>query len=165
MTNVYLTSYLTMLQSAGNTLAGSYRQVAVGHPLDFDVHYACQAFARQCDVHSSALAPTVERYAHVAEPEPERLHPVGLATARSGPIGLLRDLQDVYQLANLVDITWTLTGQAAHGARDRDLINLVTRCNQQISAQLAWLRMRMKAEAPQALLVTRLGVTNEPCTR
>lgn len=150
---MYLTTYLTMLHSAENALAGSYRQIATGHRLDFDVYYTCQGFARQCDMHVSALAPTVERYAHLAEPEPERLHPVGLIEIRSGPIGLLRDLQDLYQLANLVDITWTLTGQAAHGARDRDLINLESRCNNQISAQLAWLRMRMKAEAPQALLV------------
>ncbi len=150
---MYFSTYLTLLQSAGNTLAESYRQVAIGHQVDSDVYYMCLAFARQCDAHSAALMPTVERYAHVAEPEPERLHPLGLTAARVGPIGLLRDLQDLYQLANLVDITWTLTGQAAHGARDRDLINLVARCNKQISAQLAWLRMRMKAEAPQALLV------------
>lgn len=154
MTIVHLTSYLALLQSAESGLAGSYRHVATGHPLDFDVYYTCQSFARQCDIHWSELAPVVERYAHAAEPEPDRLHPVGLASARGGPIGLLRDLQDVYLLANLVDITWTLTGQAAHGARDRDLIGLVTRCNQQTSAQLSWLRMRMKAEAPQALLVT-----------
>lgn len=150
---MYLANYLTLLQSAENTLAASHRQVASGHQPDSDVYYTCQAFARQCDEHSSALACIVARYAHVAELEPERLHPQGFTAARGGPIGLLRDLQDLYQIANLVDITWTLTGQAAHGARDRDLIILVARCNQEISVQLAWLRMRMKAEAPQALLV------------
>jgi hypothetical protein len=66
---------------------------------------------------------------------------------------MLRDLQDLYQLANLVDITWTVVGQAASGARDRDLLHVVQRCAPEISAQLAWLRMRMKAAAPQTLLV------------
>ncbi|WP_163748015.1 hypothetical protein [Mycobacterium noviomagense] len=41
----------------------------------------------------------------------------------------------------------------SHDARDRDLVTLVTGCSQHISTRLAWLRMRMKAEAPQALLV------------
>jgi hypothetical protein len=153
MLTMYLSTYLTLLQNAETALARSYRQVATGHRPDSDVYYTCQQFARQCDEHSSALTPTVERYAHVSEPEPERLHPEGLTSVRSGPIGLLRDLQDLYQLANLVDITWTVIGQAAHGARDRDLIALVSRCNEQTTAQLAWLRTRMKAAAAQALLV------------
>ncbi|BBZ11049.1 hypothetical protein [Mycobacterium branderi] len=150
---MYLTTYLSLLQSAETALAESHRKVAIGHQLDSDVYYTCQAFARQCDARNAALTPIVERYAHLGEPEPERLHPQGLTVARAGQIGLLRDLQDLYQLANLVDITWTLIGQAARGARDRGLINLATRCNQEIATQVAWLRMRMKAEAPQALLV------------
>lgn len=150
---MYLTSYLALLQSAADTLAASYRHVAEGHPLDFDVHYMCQSFAAQCGEHSAALAGAADRYAHAGEPEPERLHPQGLTAARSGPVGLLRDLQDLYQLASLIDITWTLIGQAAHGARDRDLIALVAHCNPQITTQLSWLRMRMKAAAPQLLLV------------
>ncbi|OHV06557.1 hypothetical protein BKN37_01640 [Mycobacterium talmoniae] len=150
---MYLTTYLTLLHGAENMLAESYRQVASGHQLDFDVYYMCQSFARECDAHGSALVASVERYAHVVEPEPERLHPKGLTATRGGPVGLLRDLQDLYQLANLVDITWTLVGQAAHGARDRDLIAQVNHCGRQISVQVSWLRMRMKAEAPQALLV------------
>jgi hypothetical protein len=47
----------------------------------------------------------------------------------------------------------SLMGQAAYGARGRDLIALVSRCDEQTAAQLAWLGMRVKAPAPQALLV------------
>lgn len=68
-------------------------------------------------------------------------------------MGLLRDLQDLYQLANLIEVTWTLVGQAAYGARDPDLIDIVERCDRGTTAQLAWLRMRMRAAAPQTLLV------------
>lgn len=52
-----------------------------------------------------------------------------------------------------MDSTWAMVGQAAHGARDRDLIDVVARCGREVTAQLAWLRMRMKAAAPQTLLV------------
>ena len=150
---MHLTTYLRLLDDTGQALAAAYRQVAEGHRLDFDVHYACLGFAGQCDTHGAALAALIERYAGAAEPEPEHLRPSGPDCPRSGPLGLLRDLQDLYQFASLVDITWTLVGQAAQGARDRELIAVATRCNQQTTGQLAWLRARMKAEAPQALLV------------
>ena len=103
--------------------------------------------------HVERLAPALSRYERQREAEPERLYVQGLTSVRRGPVGLLRDLQDLYQLANLVDITWTLIAQAGYGARDRPLLDVVARCAPATETQLAWLRMRMKAEAPQALLV------------
>ena len=150
---MHLTTYLRLLQTAEGTLGDSYRVVAAGHRADADVHYACLRFAADCAEHAEALRPVLTRYDRARESEPERLHPPGLTTARNGPVGLLRDLQDLYQLANLVEITWGMVGQAGHGARDRDLMDIVTRCDRQLKAQLAWLRMRMRAAAPQTLLV------------
>jgi hypothetical protein len=149
---MHLATYLRLLHTAEGTLGDSYRVAADGHRADADVHYTCRRFAADCSGHAEALRPTIDRYEH-RELEPERLHPPGLATARNGPVGLLRDLQDLYQLASLVEITWTLIGQAAHGARDRDLIDVAAQCGSQVTTQLAWLRMRMKAAAPQTLLV------------
>jgi hypothetical protein len=51
------------------------------------------------------------------------------------------------------DISWTLVGQAAHGARDAELRHVVGRCAAETAVQLAWLRTRMKEAAPQALVV------------
>lgn len=152
---MHLTTYLLLLNAAEDTLADSYRHVAAGHDTagEADVHYTCRGFAADCANHARALTPILDRYDRQPAGEPERLHAVGLDATRSGPVGLLRDLQDLYQLANLVDSTWTLVGQAAHGARDRKLIDLVAHCDHDTTAQLAWLRMRMNAEAPQALLV------------
>lgn len=153
MTAMHLPTYLSLLDSSERSLARSYELVSAGHADEPDVHYACAGFARGCAAHTEALATPLQRYDDRRQPEPERLHPEGLVAIREGAIGLLRDLQDLYQLANLVEITWTLIGQAAHGARDRALIDLVARCQPEISAQLAWLRMRMRAAAPQTLLV------------
>lgn len=150
---MHLPIYLTLLSSAEQTLAGSYRQVAGGHADDADVRYTCEDFARRCAGHAEALDPIISRYRDRRQAEPDRLHPAGLAAARGGAIGLLRDLQDLYQLASLVEITWTLVGQAAAGARDRDLLQVAERCATQTSAQVGWLRMRMKAAAAQTLLV------------
>jgi hypothetical protein len=59
---------------------------------------------------------------------------------------LLRDLQELYLLASLVVITWTVVKQAAQGLRDAE-------CESQTKTQLAWLAARMKQAAPQALIV------------
>ena len=45
-----------------------------------------------------------------------------------------------------------MVGQPAYGVRDRELITVVQRCDREIEAQLARLRTRMKAAAPQTLL-------------
>ena len=51
------------------------------------------------------------------------------------------------------DISWTLVGQAAKGARDVDLDGVVNRCEGETAVQLQWLITRMKQAAPQALVV------------
>lgn len=150
---MHLTTYLRLLHRSEETLGVSYRHVGDGHRVESDVYYTCRRFAEDAAGHAVALEPVLLRYERVAEAEPDRLHPPGLTAARTGPIGLLRDLQDLWQLTNLVDSTWTMVGQAAYGARDRELIDLVERCDHELSAQLAWIRMGMKAAAPQTLLV------------
>jgi hypothetical protein len=68
----------------------------------------------------------VARYGEHREQEPERLHAAALDGTRTGPVGLLRDLQDLYLLASLTELTWTVVGQAAQGLRDQELVDLVT---------------------------------------
>ena len=75
------------------------------------------------------------------------------ATGCGGGIGLLRDLQDLYLMAAECDICWTVVGQAAYGARDRDPLDVVNRCEGETALQLTMLRTRMKQAAPQALVV------------
>jgi hypothetical protein len=65
----------------------------------------------------------------------------------SSCLGLLRDLHDLYLMACEVDISWTVIGQAAQGARDPELLATVTTCDRDTAIQLAWLRTRMKAAA------------------
>jgi hypothetical protein len=144
--------YLGLLDSSEEVLATSYRQVADGHGDEPDVFHLCHTLAKQCDEHRRALAPVTERYGTQPDDEPERLHADGLTESRTGPLGLLRDLQDVYLLASLVDITWTLVTQAGQALRDEQLLAIVKRCEAQTATQLAWLKTRMKQAAPQALI-------------
>lgn len=146
--------YLGLLHKSEHTLAESFRQVAKGHGAEPDVYYLCLSLADQCEAHEQALAPIVDRYGQVEDiDEPERLHADVLSETRTGPVGLLRDLQDLYLLASLVDITWTAVKQAAQGLRDQELIDVVERCESETTVQLGWLSTRMKQAAPQALIV------------
>ncbi|MEV8435943.1 hypothetical protein AB0425_01085 [Actinosynnema sp. NPDC051121] len=152
---MHLATYLGLLHSSLDTLADAFRQVGQGHGEEPDVWHTCRVLAGRVEHQAEALAPVVRRYGEHREDEPERLHATGLESTRSGAVGLLRDLQDLYTLASLTEITWTVVGQAAQGLRDRELLDVVTSCEQDTARQLTWLRTRIKQAAPQALIAAR----------
>ncbi len=152
---MHLATYLGLLHTSLGTLAGAFREVAKGHGDEPDVHHTCQVLAKRLDGQVEKLGPIVERYGEHREPEPERLHTAEFSETRTGGVGLLRDLQDLYALASFTDITWTVVGQAAQGLRDEELLDVVSSCEQDTARQLAWLKTRIKQSAPQALIAAR----------
>ncbi len=152
---MHLANYIGLLEHGARTMADSLRQVAHGHPEEADVFHTCLKLAAKCDTQVEALGPLVERYGEVQDTEPERLHAEGLSQTRSGGLGLLRDLHDLYMLASYLDIAWTLVGQAGKGARDAEVIEVVGRCEGETKTQIKWLTTRLKQAAPQALLVSQ----------
>ncbi len=150
----HLTTYVGLADRSEQTLATSLRAVGEGHAKVADVFHTCQLLAQMSDRHRQRLAPVVERYGEDRDiDEPERLHADGLGQAREGEIGLLRDLQDLHVLASLVQITWTVIAQGAQGLRDHELLEVAQSSNAETSRQLTWLNTRMKAAAPQALII------------
>jgi hypothetical protein len=150
---MYLAHYLGLLHRSQLDLAKAFRQVATDHREEPDVFHECLMLAQQCDDHASRLEPYVERYGENAPEEPDRLHAELFSGTRSGPLGLLRDLHDLYLMATECDISWVLVGQAAQGARDEGLLGVVQRCDRETATQLSWLKTRMKQAAPQTLVV------------
>lgn len=150
---MYLPIYLDMLHESERTLADSFRKVADAHTTDAGVYYRCQSFADQCDAHAEQLGPLARRYGKDNPEEPEQLHHEGISEPRSGPVGLLRDLHDLYMLANHIDITWTLVGQAARAEPDEELIKTINACDDETEAQIDWLRTQLSKDSPQSLIV------------
>jgi len=148
-----LAHYLGLVHQAQIQLAEAFREVGSAHTDEVDVASMCEKFARRCDEHAEALEPFADRYGEAAESEPERLHSELFRGTRTGPLALLRDLQDLYLMACECDICWTLVGQGAQGARDAELLDVVHSCEGDTALQLRWLRTRMKQAAPQALVV------------
>ena len=150
---MHLANYLGYLHTAELNLAEGFRKVADGHAEEADVYHTCNTLAKQCKTHAEQLKPFVDRYGEEAPEEPNRLYHDLFDETRSGGLGLLRDLHDLYLMASTCDISWTMIGQAAQGARDRELLEVVNACDGQTATQIKWLRTRMKQAAPQALLV------------
>jgi hypothetical protein len=150
---MHLANYLEYLRKAETNLARGFRGIGDGHREEVDVFHTADALAGQCEEHAEKLAPFCEKYGKEASTEPDRLYHELFDGTRSGGLGLLRDLQDLYLMANTCDISWTMIGQAAQGARDEDLLGVVEVCEGQTATQIKWLRTRMKQAAPQALLV------------
>ncbi len=150
----HLATYVGLADHSEQTLADSFRAVAEGHSHVADVFHLCHTLAGWSDGHREALAPVVARYGEQSDiDEPERLHAAGLAQARDGEVGLLRDLQDLHVLATLVRTTWTVIAQGAQGLRDRELLDIAHACAAETDRQLTWLDTRLKVAAPQALIV------------
>ena len=152
---MHLATYLGLLHKSLRTMADAFREVAKGHGEEPDVERTCEVLSTRIDSQVEKLGPIVERYGEHRESEPERLHAAEFEQTRTGGVGLLRDLQDLYALASFTDITWTVVGQAAQGLRDEELIDVVSSCEQDTARQLAWLKTRIKQSAPQALIAAR----------
>ncbi|MEV0134397.1 molybdopterin-dependent oxidoreductase [Dactylosporangium sp. NPDC050688] len=143
----------------------AWKACSAGRPCDYTgitydrlrggsgIQHLCHRLAQQCDRHAEQLEPFARRYREHAPDEPDRLHSGPFGGTRTGGLGLLRDLQDLYLMAAECDICWTVVGQAARGVRDEDLLGVVQTCEGETATQLKWLRTRMKQAAPQALVV------------
>jgi hypothetical protein len=150
---VQLAHYLGLLHKSEAELADAFRELGAGHAEEADVHQICKKLAAECDRHSEELQPFADRYGEDAPTEPERLHSELFEGTRKGPLGLLRDLHDLYLLASECDLAWAMIGQAAQGARDRELLEVVNGCEGETATQLQWIKTRMKQAAPQVLVV------------
>ncbi len=149
----HLATYVGLIDHSEQVLADSFRTVSAGHAHVADVHHLCLTLASLCDEHRDRLAPVVERYGEQELDEPERLRADALPHSREGEIGLLRDLQDLHLLTTLVKSTWLVIAQGAQGLRDHELLEIAQSSQSDTDRQLGWLNTRMKAAAPQALIV------------
>jgi hypothetical protein len=148
---MHLATYVHLLEQGSTTLAASYAVLAEGHADEPEVVAQAGRFRAQCEEHTARLGPARATYGD--HPAPDRLHVAGLKEPRTGGLGLLRDLHEVYDYASHLDIAWTLVAKAAQGNRDPELHGVATSCGGQVSGQLAWLTTQIGTASAQVLLV------------
>ncbi len=150
---MHLAHCLGYLWQTEVNLADGYRKVGEVHAQEADVYYITHTLAKQCESHAEKLKPFAEGYGEEKPEEPEQLYQKFFDETRSGSLGLLRDMQDLYLMASACDISWTMIGQAAQGVRDRKLLEVVNSCENETANQMKWIRTRIKEAAPQTLIV------------
>lgn len=146
--------YLGLLSGGEGQLAGALETVAARHGDEPDIAATCNLLAGWSRERGRALAPYIDRYDQAPDDEPLRLRVDLFHGPPSGGLGLLRDLHDLNLLASEVRLCWTILHQAARALDDQPLVALCEQGGHGADRQLAWLCTRIKAAAPQALVVT-----------
>jgi hypothetical protein len=149
---MHLDVYIGLEHTSQEELAEAFAAVGEHHKDEPDVLVTCMYLAGQCRRHADELSRFVGKYGE-SDSETEALHHALFQGPRSGGVGLLRDLQDLYILATMCDVTWQVIKQASLGLRDEGLSELCTEALADVTGQKRWLLTRIKTAAPQALLV------------
>lgn len=151
------------LHDAETDLAHQYRVVSERQAADQEVHYMCITLAKQADEHAEHVRRVADKFGkELSEPGGDRLTNVlgGLRHKTSELMGrrpeagllLLRDLRELYLMAEEANVHWLALGQVAQAVRDHDLLDEVSDLHKQTLTQIKWLKTKMKESTPQVLV-------------
>ena len=146
--------YIGMAHKGDEHLAEAFTNVAQHHVAEPDIYATCMLMAQWSTAHVEQLKPLVARYQEKRNQEPDRLRDALFQGPRSGGIGLLRDLTDLWLAVSEVHCSYECLVQAAKALRDKELLDACISFEKDADRQLAWLRTRIDQAAPQALTVT-----------
>ncbi len=149
----HVANYLGLVAASEAHLAASLTTVSKHHAAEPDVQQMTALLATWSLTNQADLAPLVARYHETKESEPKALHNALFHGPRSGGLGLLRDLQDLWLLAQEVTLSYELLNQAALALRDEEMITILKQVSSQTRRQTQWLKTRIDQAAPQALTV------------
>ncbi len=149
----HLADYLGLLDESEKRLVKAFDQVRRTHPDTPDIVSECGLFAEWANQASASLQPAIARYGERREDEPERLDRALLVQRKQTGFDLLRDLHDLFLLANESFVSVTILDQAAVALRDgalRDALEPIRSNNDRVRE---WLYARCRQAAPQSLIV------------
>lgn len=150
---MHVGNYLGLTHDSEQQLVDAFISIAEHHGSEPDIAQICQLLSSWSLEHIQALKPLIERYSEDKSDEPEQLYKTMFDKPRTGSLALLRDLHDLWLLANQVQVCWTVLLQAAKALQDEELETTCSQCSAQTKRQIAWLLTRIKQAAPQALVV------------
>lgn len=146
--------YLELLVKSEEDLAEAFHKVIDEHGTEPDVAAICGLLASWSLEMKKALEPFAARYKEEEDREPDQLKRSLFDKPRKGAIALIRDLHDLWLMANETMLGAVILRQAADGLRDEALSALCDKIEKVAKRQLSWLLTRMKAAAPQSLIVS-----------
>ena len=146
--------FLDMTLQSEEQLAEAFKQVAEQHIAEPDIHATCMLMASWSSADAERLTPFIAAYHNDRSPKPDGSIKKLFEGPRSGGLGLLRDLHDLWLLANEVHLGYEAVGQAAKALQDRPLVDVCDRSLNKADRQIAWLRTRIDQAAPQTLAMS-----------
>ena len=150
---MHVGNYLGLIHASEERLVEAMTTVADHHRDEPDIHETCQLLVSWSRTHLEHLRPLVQKYGTHNSPEPDNLERALFQGPRRGSLALLRDLHDLWLMANEVQLCWTVLEQAAQALRDDDLERVCRECSHETKRQIAFFLTRIKQAAPQALVV------------
>jgi hypothetical protein len=152
------------LHDAETDLAAEWRTIGERHAAEHDMYYIGHTLAKQCDAHAERVREIGENYGkELSEPHGQSMRNVlsGIRQKTSALLGresavgllLLRDLRQLYLMAEEVNVHWIALGQVAQAVRDEELLDTVTKLHKETLTQIKWLKTRIKQAVPQILVV------------
>ncbi|WP_216329057.1 hypothetical protein [Deinococcus aestuarii] len=150
---MHVGNYLGLVHGSEKRLVDALTRVAEHHGDEPDIEETCRLLASWSRGHIEHLKPLVQKYSEGKNPEPAALEKALFHGPRQGSLALLRDLHDLWLLANEVHLCWTVLEQAAQALRDDDLEQVCQECGKDTRRQIAFFLTRIKQAAPQALVV------------
>jgi hypothetical protein len=152
---MHIGTYIQLALQSEKDLAKAFYYVAESHKAEPDIFATCNMLAHWSEQLHKELQPLTEKYGVEGTSDADRLLHAFFDQKRKGALALLRDLQDLYLMANEANIAAIVLGQAAYVLRDEGLISLCKNIEQQSKRQSAWLLTRIKSSAPQTLIAAK----------
>jgi ferredoxin-nitrate reductase len=149
----HLADYIGLLIESEDLLARAFDQTGQTHAGTPDMPSECALMAGWSREAVEALRPFVAKYGERREGEPKRLEKALLVQRTSSAFDLLRDLQDLFLLANESLVSAAILDQAATALRDEELRDAVEHVRGHNNRQREWLFARCRQAAPQTLVV------------
>ncbi|HVG49764.1 MAG TPA: molybdopterin oxidoreductase family protein, partial [Rubellimicrobium sp.] len=149
----HLADYLGLLIESETLLARAFEQTGQTHADTPDMPSQCGLMASWSREAAEGLRPFVARYGERQEGEPERLERALLVQRTPAPFDLLRDLHDLFLLANESLVSVSILHQAATALRDEEMKGGLERIRDRNDRQREWLFARCRQAAPQTLVV------------
>lgn len=150
---MHVANYLGLLRMSEQQIAEAFTTVAAHHTVEPDIYEMCLKLASWSRTHTEALDRLISIYGEKKDSEAEQIRSSLFQGPRAGGFGLLRDLHDLYLLANEAHLCWMILLQAGQALRDKELEAACLKLGGETDGQISWLQTRIKQAAPQALIV------------
>jgi ferredoxin-nitrate reductase len=145
--------YVGLLRTTEQQLGEALTTVAEHHPMEPEIRAACAKFAGWTEGHVRDLKPFAERFHDQDDDEPKRLRASMFQGPRVGTLGLMRDIHDLWLLAQDAWIGWLALEQVAKALEEKPLVATCEHDGGEAGLIADWCHTEFKSHIAQALLM------------